>query len=113
MNESSEHSPSDETVDETNSVEDSSLVDEIDSFDESSSGGGWKIRLGVLCAMLVLALAGMGLTQASETGAWEFWLFVVLVYAALGLWRSVCAARSRPVNRFKRVLFASCLTGGR
>lgn len=27
--------------------------------DEATSGAGWKIRLSVLCAMLVLALAGM------------------------------------------------------
>ena len=88
MNESDEYSPTDEAGDEANSVEDSNLVDDIDSSDESTSGGGWKIRLGVLCAMLVLALAGMGFSQASEQGAWEYWLFVVVIYAALGLWRS-------------------------
>ena len=61
--------------------------------DEATSGAGWKIRLSVLCAMLVLALAGMGFTQASESGSWEFWLFIVLVYAALGMWRSSQSAR--------------------
>ncbi len=84
MNESDEHSP----TDEANTVEDPNLVDDLDSLNESSSGGGWKIRLGVLVAMLVLALAGMGFSQASERGAWEYWLFVVVIYAALGLWRS-------------------------
>ena len=39
--------------------------------------------------MLLLALIGMGLTQSFENGAWEYWLFVVIVYAALGLWRSI------------------------
>ena len=78
MNESAEQTP----VDQANAD------DESNSVSGASSGGGWKIRLGVLCAMLILALAGMGFTQASETGAWEFWLFVVLVYAGLGLWRS-------------------------
>ena len=84
MNESSEHSPTDETVEETNAVKDANLVDDL----ELRSGGGWKIRLAVLVAMLVLALAGMGLSQASEAGAWEYWLFVVVIYATLGLWRS-------------------------
>ena len=66
--------------------------DEIDSIHEAK-GGGWKIRLGVLCAMLALALAGMGFTQASDSGAWEYWLFVVVIYAALGLWRSTRSAK--------------------
>ena len=61
--------------------------------DEATSGAGWKIRLSVLCAMLVLALVGMGFTQASESGSWELWLFIVLVYAALSLWRSSQSAR--------------------
>ncbi len=66
---------------------------EIKSADQTKSSGGWKIRVGVLCSMLVLALAGMGFTQASETGSWEFWLFIVLVYAALSLWRSSQSAK--------------------
>ncbi len=68
-------------------------TDESKSVDDASSSGGWKLRLGVLCAMLALALAGMGFTQASDTGVWEFWLFVVLVYTALSLWRSLRSAR--------------------
>ena len=97
MNESTEHSPTDETVEETSAVGDANLVDDIDSFDESSSGGGWKLRFGVLCVMLVLALVGMGMTQASESGAWEYWLFVVLVYAALGLWK--CFRRAKQTGQ--------------
>ena len=83
MNEPADPSPTDET----------DLVDDINLVDETNSGRGWKIGFSVLCTMLTLALVGMGLTQASETGAWEFWLFIVLVYGALGLWRSVRSAR--------------------
>jgi hypothetical protein len=67
--------------------------DKMKPVAHESSWGGWKIRLGVLCGMLVLALAGMGFTQSSQEGAWEFWLFVVLVYAVLGLWRGWRHAR--------------------
>jgi hypothetical protein len=79
-------------------------IDENNSVDEATSGSGWKIRLGVLCAMLALALAGMGFTQASETGAWEFWLFVVLVYAALGLWRCSRSAKQTGQSIKKGIL---------
>lgn len=61
--------------------------------DGAKSNASWKIQLGVLCGMLLLALIGMGLSQASEKGAWEYWLFVVIVYAALGLWRSTRRAK--------------------
>ena len=46
-------------------------------------------------------LIGMGLTQAMEKGAWEYWLFVVIVYAGLGLWRSTGKAKleGRPFNK--------------
>jgi hypothetical protein len=79
MNESAEPVP----VEKTNSVE------------KTKSNAGWKIQLGVLCTMLLLALFGMGLSQASEKGAWEYWLFVVIVYAALGLWRSTRRAKQQ------------------
>lgn len=72
--------------------------------DGATSGVGWKIRLGVLIAMLVLALAGLGFTQASENGAWEFWLFIVLVYAALGLWRSLRSAKQTGQSISKSVV---------
>lgn len=55
---------------------------------ENTTTANWKIQLGVLCGMLLLALIGMGITQASEKNAWEYWLFVVIVYAALSLWRT-------------------------
>jgi hypothetical protein len=83
MNELADPSPTD----------DPNLVDDINLVNESESSRGWKIQLAVLCTMLVLALVGMGVTQASETGAWEFWLFIVAVYTALSVWRSASAAK--------------------
>ncbi len=61
----------------------------------------WKIQFYVLCGMLFLALVGMGLTQAMQKGAWEYWAFVVIVYAGLGLWRSTGKAKleGRPVKK--------------
>ncbi len=70
-------------------------VEITNPVDNAKSNAGWKIQLGVLCAMLLLALFGMGLSQASEKGAWEYWLFVVIVYAALGLWRSTRRAKQQ------------------
>ena len=75
------------------SADELSNRDETDSVDEAKSAGGWKLRVGVLVAMLVIALAGMGFSQASETGAWEYWLFVVVIYATLSLWRSFRIAK--------------------
>lgn len=63
--------------------------------EKTGSGHNWKTQCYVLCGMLFLALVGMGLTQALENGAWEYWLFVVIVYAALGLWRSSGKAKQQ------------------
>ncbi len=60
---------------------------------ESGLSTQWKIQFGILCGMLLLALLGMGLSQATEKGAWEYWLIVVVVYATLGLWRSTRKAK--------------------
>jgi len=60
---------------------------------KSNSFANWKIQLGVLCGMLLLALIGMGITQASEKNAWEYWLLVVVVYAGLSLWRTFNKAK--------------------
>jgi len=61
----------------------------------------WIFQFYVLCGMLMMALIGMGLTQALEKGAWEYWLFVVIVYAGLGLWRSIRKAKmeDQPVKQ--------------
>ncbi len=80
-------------TDETPAADQTELVEDVGASEKSGSGSNWKVRLGVLCTMLVLALVGMGLTQASETGAWEYWLFVVCVYAGLGLWRSARSSK--------------------
>ncbi len=68
------------------------------SFDSSRY---WKIQFYMLCGMLLLALIGMGLTQSLENGAWGYWLFVVIVYAGLGLWRSTRSAKlaGKPIQR--------------
>ena len=78
-----------------NDSADQTLAEKIES------GLDWKTQFYVLCGMLFLALVGMGLTQAMEKGAWEYWLFVVIVYAALGLWRSVGKAKQdgQPVKQ--------------
>ena len=93
MDQSSEPAP----VEQDKAVEHDNAVDDAKSDDAKSSDAksntGWKIQLGVLCAMLLLALLGMGLSQSSEKGAWGYWLFVVFVYAALGLWRSTRRAK--------------------
>jgi hypothetical protein len=66
---------------------------ESNSVEETKSSSGWKLPFGVLCGMLIMALIGMGLSQALERGALWYWLFVVITYAALGLWRSTRKAR--------------------
>lgn len=63
--------------------------------EKSKSTAPWKIQFYTLCGMLLLALVGMGLSQALEKGAWWYWLFVIVVYAALGLWRSTSKARKQ------------------
>ncbi|QDS86251.1 hypothetical protein EC9_04110 [Rosistilla ulvae] len=86
------------------STEAVSSADKVDSKAHSKSGGAWTTRLGILCAMLVLAIAGIGFTQATDTGAWEYWLFVVLVYAALGLWKSVRSAKQAGQSIHKTII---------
>ncbi|TWU42371.1 hypothetical protein Poly41_06680 [Novipirellula artificiosorum] len=66
---------------------------ESSSVKETNTSTGWKLQFGVLCGMLMLALIGMGLSQALEQSAWWYWLFVVFTYAALGLWRSTRKAK--------------------
>jgi hypothetical protein len=58
------------------------------SDNKDESGRYWKTQFYLFCGMVFLALVGMGVTQAVEQGAWEYWLFVVLVYASIGWWRS-------------------------
>ena len=74
---------------------------ELTSTEEPVSGSGWKLQFWILCGMLLMALVGMGLSQASEQGAWGYWLVVVVTYAGLGLWRSTRKARQNglPVRK--------------
>ena len=62
---------------------------------ETRSGASWKLQFYALCGMLVLALIGMGLSQTLVKGVWWYWLFVVVIYAALGLWRSTRKANKK------------------
>jgi len=68
---------------------------------EPTARASWKLQFGILCGMLLMALVGMGVSQASDQGAWGYWLVVVLTYAALGLWRSTRKARQsgQPIRK--------------
>ena len=84
-----------------NESDEAVIEEESDAVEPTqSSSAGWKIQFYVLCVMLLLALVGMGLSQAMENGTWAYWLFVVFVYAGLGLWRSTRKARQegKPVK---------------
>lgn len=48
-----------------------------------SGKGKYHLRMWVFCVMLVLALAGMGLTMSLDKGGWEYWLFVLFVYGGV------------------------------
>lgn len=53
--------------------------------------------------MLILALGGMGMSQASKGGAWEYWLFVVVIYASLELWWTARQAKRRHEPAGRRI----------
>jgi hypothetical protein len=93
MSESAKHSTGDETKEVSSDAPDPVFVDDMDAFDQSSSISSGQIQLALFVLMLLLALGGMGLTQSLESGAWEYWLFVVLVYASIGVWKAVRSAR--------------------
>ena len=48
----------------------------------------WQARLGVGIAMLFLAFLGMIVTDVRATGGWDYWKWMVPVYALLALWLS-------------------------
>ena len=73
--------------------ESSEHVDDSGALDPSSGIRGWQIQFALFCLMLLLALGGMALTQSLESGAWEYWLFLVLVYAAIGAWKTIRHAK--------------------
>lgn len=48
----------------------------------------WKARFGVGATMLILAFLGMVVTDVRTTGGWDYWKWMVLVYAVMALWLS-------------------------
>lgn len=49
----------------------------------------WKARFAVGIVMLILAFFGMVITDVYKGGSWDYWKWVVPVYALLALWLSV------------------------
>lgn len=48
----------------------------------------WKARLSVGIIMLALAFLGMVVTDIRTVGGWDYWKWMVPVYAILALWLS-------------------------
>lgn len=61
-------------------------------------------RAWIFCAMLLLALVGMGLTMSREDGGWEFWIFLLAFYAGVSVFWAWQRARRKeqPVWRMVR-----------
>lgn len=57
----------------------------------------WQARLGVGITMLLLAFIGMVTTDVNATGSWEYWKWIVPVYAILALWLSWYMRRQKEV----------------
>lgn len=55
----------------------------------------WKARLGVGVVMLLLAFLGMVVTDVRSKGGWDYWKWVVPIYAILALWLSWYMRRQR------------------
>ncbi len=55
----------------------------------------WKARLGVGLAMLVLAFLGMIITDIQKGGGFDYWKWVVPIYAILALWLSWYVKREK------------------
>ena len=63
-----------------------------------------RIQFILFCVMLILALIGMGITQASSGGGWEYWGLLVLVYGLISIavtWRQA-KNRGEPIWRMIR-----------
>ena len=73
----------------------------------------WKVEFVLLCLMLLIAIVGMAVTQASVNGAWEYWLFAVFVFAGIGTFRDFKWARltKKPIwkSMIKQVIHWSVL----
>lgn len=55
----------------------------------------WKARLGVGIVMLLLAFVGMMVTDTRSAGGWDYWKWMVPVYALLALWLSWYVKREK------------------
>ena len=53
----------------------------------------WKIEFILLAIMMLVAMVGMAVTQASVNGAWGYWLFAVLLFGGVGTFRDFKWAR--------------------
>ncbi len=61
-------------------------------------------QLIVFCALLILALIGMGVTESRQDGGWEYWIFLVVIYGLTSIvltWRQA-KHRGEPVWRMIR-----------
>ncbi|HEX2579783.1 MAG TPA: hypothetical protein VHK67_05225 [Rhabdochlamydiaceae bacterium] len=68
----------------------------------------WKARLSVGLIMLALAFFGMVVTQIEALGGWDYWKWMVPVYAILALWLSWYVKRKQqtvsPITIWHEVL---------
>lgn len=62
-----------------------------------------RARVWIFCAMLVLALVGMGLTMSREDGGWEFWIFLLMFYAGVSVFWAWQRAKQRREPVWKMV----------
>ena len=68
----------------------------------------WKARLGVGIMMIILAFIGMVVTDIRAAGGWDYWRWMVPIYAILALWLSWYVKRQMqvisPVTIFHELL---------
>ena len=68
----------------------------------------WKARLSVGIIMLALAFLGMIVTDVRTVGGWDYWKWMVPVYAILALWLSWYVKRKQqtvsPITIWHEVL---------
>lgn len=69
------------------------------SSNRDSERPGINLDLWLLIIMIVLALVGVGVTQVEHAGGKLYWLFLVLVYAAVSVVRAWQGAKAqgRPI----------------